>query len=172
MPQFSGTVTLAGSRRMKTTLRIQFADPGGATALDSYGLVRQAFIDFITDLKQVTDAAILNAYITDNDATDYLVDGLYQGVDEVDVKDYATLVVYINNDPKFGTLNIPAPKPAIFEAGSAGREVDITDTAVQNFVENWVENLMLSDGEHVDDALGQAGLYRGYWRQVAASARS
>lgn len=170
---FRGVVVLSGSRGMTSSLRINFADPGGATAVDSYGIVRGWFMGFLDDLKAVTEANILDAYLIDRDPTDYGHDGPYTGAAEVDVKDYAAVSVYINNTPKFATLNIPAPADTLWAAGSNGTQIDNTDAALAAYVANWEENLTLSDGEHVDVTLGAAenGIDGGSWRQVAAKVK-
>lgn len=167
---YSGVAVIEGSRGFTHRMRVKFSpDLNGITHDVTYSNVRTTWIAFLQDLKAVTAGALKTAYLIYEDDTDFLVDGAYTG-GEVDAKDYCMLAVQIDATPKYGTLRIPAPDDTVWVAGSNGRQADVTDTALVNYVANFADGLIeLSDGEHVDTALANDGIVKGWFAQVAIS---
>lgn len=115
----------------------------------------------IADYRAISDAAVsMDLRMVDSD---YLGDTAEANSD---VSDVAHVNAYIEGPPneKLYSFAVPAPIDALFIGGGAGTEVDITNTALQDFVDNFSSDWEVSDGENIDTAVGAGGIKDGEWR--------
>lgn len=137
MPIYDVTVTLRDAYNRTTTKRFQTDETDHAAAVSAANL-------FCADLSAITEAEII-AY-TVGLKTAY-TDAVSAGAN---LDEGVTLSVELTSG-KRAVIKVPAPvKSPVNPDGS----VDITDTLVTDFLDNWlVGNFLLSDGETVSSLL-------------------
>jgi hypothetical protein len=169
MPQYSpfqGFVTLVDVRGHEATRRFDLnkavtagidppTEPGAmyARALD-------ALDDLVAALEATTSATVKRSgIITTASETEAL------GGAGSDVTDEALLAYYINETgqrEKLWTFGIPSPVNAIFEPDLV--RVAVGNAALGALSSEIAASAFVSDGEEINDGLGETGLKMGIWR--------
>lgn len=162
MPQFfSGYVVLRGNNAKTTRINYDLGEFTAATPGDEYEAAVSAITQIVGALDTITDAEIaeygLGAALADSGA----VPG-----DGVNVFEVAAVSCYVSAPaevPKFATVNVPAPVDGIFMAASGeGKDiVDVTDAALQQYVQQLSEHAFVSDGEQINITNPNGGVRRG-----------
>lgn len=157
-------VTLVDNQGNTSTSRYTLFN--GATALPpaDYTEASAAASALIADLDAVTLAVIKSYSIYER----FVEDALTLPGQGVEVEDRAAITVQIEDNPlKRSMLYVPSPIAAMFQAtsGPSALDVDVSNTALQNFVANFnnggAANATISDGELVDAGAANSGIVKG-----------
>lgn len=161
MTQFSYTITLRGTDNEKSSLTYDLGDfteaDAGAdflAALNAANQIRGALVD-VTDAN-IAEERISNVIFSDN-----------QLPAAADVFEEALVSVHLappTEAEKLHQLRIPAPKIGIFTAttGTARDVVDVTDTLLQQYVQQVSQHAFVSDGESVNVTNPNGGIKQGF----------
>lgn len=139
---FQVTFTLQDAYGRKTRKRYETEDISGADIGAEFLLAHTAAGDLFTDLSNLTEAEVLYYTVgTEVTATDSVVA-------EANIDEGLTMTV-TKPDNKRGTLKVPAPINAVFNADGT---VDLTDAAITAYIANFQSggDFTFSDGEKVD----------------------
>jgi len=143
------------------TSRTHATETAGADMAVEFTGVLTDIDALIADYRAISDANVaMELRMQDSD---YFADTAEA---DSDVSDVAHVNAYIVGPPdeKLYSFAIPAPLDALFVGGAAGTEVDITNTALQDFVANFAADWEVSDGDNIDTEVGAAGIKDGEWR--------
>jgi hypothetical protein len=167
---FDLRVQLMDGHGVVTSLAFRLEQVPGVDDAAAFAVALQSADNILDALKAITDASVSDVsismpWLTQEEST--IPDA------SVDVAVEAAILVYINatgTPPKYGTLRVPAPIAALFEAD--GETVDRSNAALQTFIDNLVAaGVTISDGEEINTDLGVNGMARGYYRTRARSSR-
>jgi hypothetical protein len=163
---FYGSIILRGSNGQTSRLKFNLGDTddfGGASDDADFALAQLALNQIAGSLAAVTDAVLASKELTFVDADD--LDPSYPA--NADIFEKASIVTYLepveNYPQKYHTLQIPAPVAGIFlgDVGAERDEVDITDTQLQQYVQQLAQHAFVSDGEKIDDTRPNMGIKAG-----------
>ena len=163
---FVGSVMLKGANGKVARVRCELgksSDFGGITEEANFGMAQTALDQIVGALDDVTDAKIVKKELS-------FIDGAALSQDppaEGDIFEKAAVTTFLEvvvNEPQDDhTFFIPAPKIGVFlgATGELRDEIDATDGALQQYVQQVAQHAYDSDHEKIDDGRPNMGIKNG-----------
>lgn len=178
---FKFNFTLQDAHNEQTTVSYQGKGYLGATLALSFGEAYTDMLNLVNDLDLVTGARVVNATLEVQMMSDFVTNATLKGAplagtDVTDIAQYSVFLVTDGGYNKRAVVNIPAPITDLFIDATVSRDLDITEGALHNFLDNFVASAggepQISDGENIDTSKGVNGIYEATWVSRARRSRA
>lgn len=148
MPDYAYKISLQGAtQNNRTSLNFTLNEIDFVTAAGVANQIRGALV------------AITGAFIRKETLSETLSEDNQLAPAGVDCQDRLRVSCHLNAPTeleKLHTLTIPAPVAGILDA--SGEEADLTNAALQQYVQQISQHALVSDGESIDTSTGTAGM--------------